>query len=133
MSEKRKVTYPRRGEVYLVNFDPTIGAEIKKTRPALILQNDISNQYSPITIVAAITSKFEESLYPTEILIKSPEGGLEVDSVALLNQIRSIDKQRLIKHLGNLNPETMEKVDIAIQISFGILKLQDDLGEDNSN
>lgn len=133
MSEKRKVTYPKRGEVYLVNFDPTIGAEIKKTRPALILQNDISNQYSPITIVAAITSKFEESLYPTEILIKSPEGGLEVDSVALLNQIRSIDKQRLIKHLGNLNPETMEKVDIAIQISFGILKLQDDLGEDNSN
>jgi mRNA interferase MazF len=60
----------------LVNFDPTIGSEIKKTRPALILQNDVSNQYSPITIVAAITSQFTEPLYPTEVLIKVPEGGL---------------------------------------------------------
>jgi len=66
------LSYPKRGEIHLVSFDPTIGAEIKKTRPALILQNDISNQYSPITIVAAITSKFEEPLYPTEVLIKAP-------------------------------------------------------------
>jgi len=50
MSKKSRLTYPKRGEVYLVNFDPTVGSEIKKTRPALILQNDIANQYSPITI-----------------------------------------------------------------------------------
>lgn len=56
MLSKAKIIYPQRGEIYLVNFDPTIGSEIKKTRPALILQNDVSNQYSPITIVAAITS-----------------------------------------------------------------------------
>jgi mRNA interferase MazF len=91
---KGKIIYPQRGEIYLVNFDPTIGSEIKKTRPALILQNDVSNQYSPITIVSAITSQFTEPLYPTEVLIKAPEGGLQVDSVALLNQIRSIDKQK---------------------------------------
>lgn len=123
MAQKRKVTYPKRGEVYLVSFDPTIGAEIKKTRPALILQNDVSNRYSPITVVAAITSVFEEPLYPTEVLIKAPEGGLEADSVALLNQIRSIDKQRLIKRLGILASETMEQVDRAIQISLGLVNL----------
>ncbi len=106
-----------------VNFDPTIGAEIKKTRPALILQNDISNQYSPITVVAAITSQFKEPLYPTEVLIEAPEGGLKINSVALLNQIRSIDKQRLIKRLGNLELETLQKVDEAIQISLGLVEL----------
>jgi mRNA interferase MazF len=120
---KGKIIYPQRGEIYLVNFDPTIGSEIKKTRPALILQNDVSNQYSPITIVAAITAQFTEPLYPTEVLIKVPEGGLQVDSVALLNQIRSIDKQRLIKRLGVLESVTMEQVDKAIQISLGLVNL----------
>ncbi|AUB39401.1 mazF, mRNA interferase MazF [Nostoc flagelliforme CCNUN1] len=123
MAQKRNVNYPKRGEVYLVNFDPTIGAEIKKTRPALILQNDVSNEYSPITVVAAITSKFTEPLYPTEVLIRVPEGGFDVDSVVLLNQIRSIDKQRLIQRLGILRPEAIAQVDRAIQISLGIVKL----------
>ncbi|MFZ2631717.1 MAG: type II toxin-antitoxin system PemK/MazF family toxin [Desulfosalsimonadaceae bacterium] len=100
----KKKQFPKRGEVFLVNFDPTIGTEIKKTRPAIILQNDISNEYSSITIVAAITSQFDEVLYPTEVPIYSPEGGLKQDSVVLLNQIRSIDKQRLVKRLGILNP-----------------------------
>lgn len=102
---------PKRGEVFLVNFDPTLGTEIRKTRPALILQNDISNEYSPITIVAAVTARFDETLYPTEVLIHPPEGGLKKDSVVLLNQIRSIDKQRLIKKLGLLEQGTMKKVD----------------------
>ena len=123
MLSKGKIIYPQRGEIYLVNFDPTIGSEIKKTRPALILQNDVSNQYSPITIVAALTSQFTEPLYPTEVLIKVPEGGLQVDSVALLNQIRSIDKQRLIKRSGVLESVTMEQVDKAIQISLGLVNL----------
>lgn len=99
MARKPAVTYPRRGEIYLVNFDPTIGSDTRKTRP-LALQNDIANRHSPITIVAAITSQFDKPLYPTEVLIKVPEGGLALDSVALLNQIRSIDKLRLVKRLG---------------------------------
>jgi mRNA interferase MazF len=57
-----------------VSFDPAVGSEIQKTRPALILQNDIANRHSPITIVAALTSQFEEPLYPTEVLITPPEG-----------------------------------------------------------
>jgi len=123
MARKLRVAYPKRGDVYLVSFDPTMSAEIQKTRPALILQNDIANRYSPITIVAAITSQFEEPLYPTEEFVKYPEGGLDSDSVVLLNQIRSIDKRRLIKHLGTLKPETMEKVERAIQISLGLVKI----------
>lgn len=123
MAPKRKINQPKRGEVYLVNFDPTLGSEIQKTCPALVLQNDISNEYSPITIVAAITFQFDEELYPTEVLIQPPEGGLTTNSVVLLNQIRSIDKKRLIKKLGSLNMGTMEQVDGAIQISLGLIEL----------
>lgn len=122
MAKRQKVTNPKRGEIYLVNFDPTIGAEIKKIRPALILQNDTANRWSSITIVAAITSQFEEPLYPTEVLLKAPEGKLETDSVVLLNQIRSIDKRRLIKRLGALKPGTMTQVEQAILISFGFMR-----------
>ncbi len=114
---------PKRGEVYLVNFDPTMGAEIQKTRPALILQNDIANRHSPITIVAAISSKFEEPLYPTEVLISVPEGGLSVDSVVLLNQLRSIDRRRLVRRLGAIQPNTMAKAERSLQISLGLLKV----------
>lgn len=113
----------KRGEIYLVNFDPTQGSEIKKTRPALVLQNDIANRHSPITIVAAITSHFDGTLYPTEVLVKPPEGGLTANSVVLLNQVRSIDKSRLIKRLGALKPATMQRVERALQISLGLVKL----------
>ena len=123
MAWNPKVTYPRRGEVYLANFDPALGAEIKKTRPALILQNDIANRFSPITIVAAISSHFDERLYPTEVPIRAAEAGLSSDSVALLNQVRSLDKRRLIKRLGVASTETMVRVDRAILISFGLAKI----------
>jgi mRNA interferase MazF len=114
---------PRRGEVYLVNFDPTLGAEIQKMRSALIVQNDVANRHSAITIVAAITSQFDQPLYPTEVLISPPEGGLRADSVTLLNQIRSIDSQRLVRRLGTLKPETMDRVDHAILISMGLIEI----------
>ena len=123
MAEKRKVTVPRRGEVYLVSFDPTLGAEIRKTRPALVLQNDVANRFSPITIVVAITSQFEVPLYPTEVLLKVPEGGLQADSVVLLNQIRSIDRRRLIRRLGRVSVETRRRVDRALMLSLGLVEL----------
>lgn len=114
---------PKRGDVYLVNFDPTLGAEIRNTRPALILQNDIANRSSPITIVAAVTSQFDERLYPTEVRLRPPEGGLTVDSVVLLNQLRSIDKRRLVRRLGAVKPDTLESVEGALEISLGLLKV----------
>lgn len=115
--------YPKRGDIYLVNFDPTMGHEIKKTRPALIIQNDIANQYSPITIVAAITSQLSERTYPTEVLLTADDSGLPLDSAVLLNQIRSIDKKRLMKRVGTATPVVMQSVNQAIQISCGLTNL----------
>jgi mRNA interferase MazF len=119
----RKVDYPRRGDIYLVSSDPTIGAEIKKARPALVIQNDIGNQHSPITIVAAVTSKFDEPPYPTEVLMEPAESGLSLRSAVVLNQLRSVDRRRLVKRLGHAGPRTMDRVDQAIQISLGLLKI----------
>ncbi len=123
MASPRKVAFPKRGEVHLVSFDPTVGREIKKTRPAVIIQNDVANRWSPITIVAAITSQFEEPLYPTEVLIKPPEGGLTADCVVLLNQIRSIDRRRLVRRLGVLKQHTMVRVDRTVMVSLGLMNL----------
>ncbi len=114
---------PKRGEVFLMDFDPTVGSEIQKIRPALVIQNDIDNKYSPVTIVAAITSYDNEKIYETEVFIQKNKGGLHVDSVILLNQIRTIDTQRLIKKLGQVDETTMNQVDIALQLSLGIIKL----------
>ncbi len=79
---------------HLLNFDPTVGHEIKYTRRGLVLHNDIANQYSPITIVAAITSKFGDLPYPIDVMMDSEQSGLGRQSAVVLNQIRSIDKQR---------------------------------------
>jgi mRNA interferase MazF len=121
MGEARKVT-PKRGDVFLVNFDPTVGAEIQKTRPALILQNDIGNRYSPVTIVAAISSLDGAVVYPTEVPIEPGEGGIDRRSVVLLNQIRTIDKARLIRKLGALDAASIERVDAALLISLGLTR-----------
>ena len=119
-----KASHPRRGEIYLTALDPTLGREIQKTRPALIIQNDISNRLSDITIVAPITSTVRFPLNPVHILIPADPGtGLGVTSVALLNQIRAVDRIRLIKRLGAVDSETLERVDEAIKISLGLLQL----------
>lgn len=119
-----RVAFPRRGDIYLVNFDPTIGHESRKTRPALVIQNDISNRYSPITIVAAITSKFDVPPYPAEVVLSvANESGLPHPSAVLLNQIRSVDRRRLFRRLGKLKPETMRRVDQALQVSLGLVRL----------
>lgn len=109
-----------RGEVYLVKLDPTVGSEIQKTRPAMVIQNDTSNRYSPITIIAAITSKFDNKLYPTEVLIKSGEAGLKDDSVIVFDQLRTIDKSRIVKKLGKVSAFTLKRADMALKISLGL-------------
>ncbi len=118
----RKPVAPKRGEVFLVAFDPTRGAEIHKTRPALILQNDIYNKHSPLTIVAAITSNLRHS-GPVGVLVPKVEGGLDVDSIVLLNQLRTVDKVRLKKRLGVLRPQTMKQVEQALMISLGLVEI----------
>jgi mRNA interferase MazF len=120
---KKQIDNPKRGDIYLVSFDPTVGHEIKKTRPALVIQNNIGNQYSSLTIVAAIKSNISEASHPVEVRFKpSKVNGLNVPSAILLDQIRSIDKLRLVKKLGSLNHEEMVNVDQAIQISLGLFE-----------
>ncbi len=123
MARRTGVAPPRRGEVYLVSFDPTVGAEIKKTRPARIIQNDLGNRWSPVTLVAAITSRSDAPAYPVDVRVDPPEGNLNVPSVVLLNQVRTIDRRRLVKRLGRLRPDTMKLVDRALQISLGLAGL----------
>jgi mRNA interferase MazF len=113
----------KRGDVWLANLDPVIGSEQGKTRPVVIIQNDVANEYSPVVIVAAITTAIGPKEYPTEVRVTAPEGGLKRDSVILLNQIRTIDKRRLIERWGKLTPQTMEKVDEALKISLGLILL----------
>ena len=116
-----RVKYPKRGEVFLVSFDPAVGSEIRKTRPAVVIQNDVANEYSPVTIVAAITSKFGHSLRSTEALITGEETGLGTPSVALLNQIRTVDRARLVKRLGAVDDQTVRRIARCLKISFGLI------------
>ena len=118
------MTFPHRGDLYLVEFDPARGHEIQKTRPALIIQNDIGNQYSPVTIVAAITSKLSPTPYPVEVIVSaSKRNGLQVPSAIQLSQIHSVDCERLVKRLGTLDAAAMRQVDRALKISLGLVGL----------
>ena len=118
------MTSPRRGEIYLVEFDPARGHEIRKARPALVIQNDIGNQHSPITIVAAITSKLSPTPYPVEIVVAPTKGnGLTLMSAIQLNQIRSVDRERLVKRIGVVDAATVRKVDDALRISLGLASI----------
>jgi mRNA interferase MazF len=116
--------HPRRGEIYLVALDPTVGHEIKKTRPALVIQNDITNEYLRTTIVAPITSTVRLPLSPTHILIvRGAPSGLDVTSVALCEQVRTVDRTRLIKPVGRLDPKAIAQVDEAIAVTLGLKHL----------
>ena len=114
------MTHPRRGEIYLVSFDPTVGHEIRKTRPALVIQNDISNEHSPITIVAAISSKFGDQPRLREVILPV-RSGLPKASAVILNQIRSVDRRRLIKRMGAVDSATMRRINEALMVSLGLI------------
>jgi mRNA interferase MazF len=114
------VSEPRRGEVYWVQLDPTVGTEIAKTRPAVVISNDVGNQYSERVIVAPTTSRHTERVYPFEVHVPAGEGGLPQESKVLLDQIRSVDKRRLGRRLGTLPPDRVREVDEAIRISLAV-------------
>jgi len=122
MTKQDKRTF-RRGDVWVVDFEPVRGSEEGKVRPALVIQNDVGNEYSPVIIVAAITSG-EKAIYDTEVEIKAPDGGLRNDSLILLNQIRTVDKSRAVRKCGRASAEVMEKVNEAINISLGLVPLK---------
>ena len=108
----------KRGEIYYADLSLVVGSEQDGTRPVLVIQNDTGNKFSPTTIVAAITSKSDKAKLPTHVVVHAD--GLGMESVVLLEQIRTIDKQRLIRYSGRLDKAAMGQVDHAIIVSFGI-------------
>ncbi len=114
------MTEVKRGEIWLTDLDPTVGHEMNKTRPTVIIQNDVGNLYSPTTIVAPLTTKKLDSIRPYEVFLDSKLLGLTQNSKVLLSQIKVVDKIRLVKKLGRLDTDTMLKIDNAIKISLGL-------------
>lgn len=109
----------RRGDIYFANLSPVVGSEQGGKRPVLVIQNDIGNKYSPTVIIAAITSKIHKPKMPTHVGITKFDG-VSMDSVILLEQIRTIDKKRLIGKVTTLSAPKMRAVDRALKISIGI-------------
>ncbi|MBP3367878.1 MAG: type II toxin-antitoxin system PemK/MazF family toxin [Clostridia bacterium] len=110
----------KRGDIYYADLSPVIGSEQGGVRPVLIVQNDVGNRHSPTVIAAAITSRMGKTKLPTHIDIYADRVGLSKDSVILLEQIRTIDKKRLGEKMGHLDEATMNAVNDAITISFGL-------------
>lgn len=110
----------RRGDIFYADLSPVIGSEQGGVRPVVIVQNDVGNRHSPTVIAAAITSRTEKTKLPTHIDVTADRFGLSKDSVILLEQVRTIDKKRLKEKMGHLEDETMEKVNSAISVSFGL-------------
>ena len=110
----------KRGDIYYADLSPVVGSEQGGLRPVLIVQNDVGNKYSPTVIAAAITSKMGKARLPTHIDIPGTDAGLSKDSVILLEQVRTIDKKRLKEKMGHLDESTMNHVNSAIQVRFGL-------------
>lgn len=110
----------RRGEIYYADLSPVVGREQGGRRPVLIIQNDVGNRSSPITIVAPLTSSFSIKVYPTEVRIRAGRAGLDRDSSILLNQIKAVDKTRLERYVGQVDAATMRQVDQALKISLAL-------------
>lgn len=110
----------KRGDVFFADLSPVRGSEQGGQRPVLIIQNNIGNKYSPTVIVAAITAKIAKAKLPTHVEVGASQVGLLKDSVVLLEQVRTIDKTRLIQKLGQLENCVMLRVDKALVISLGL-------------
>ena len=114
---------PWRGDIFYVDLEPVKGSEQGGRRPCLVIQNDVSNVYSPVVIVAAITSRPARRDRPTDVPIAPETSGLELPSRVLLNQIRTIDKTRLSRRVGRVTDEELALVDEAIRVSLGLTPL----------
>lgn len=110
----------KRGEIYYADLSPVVGSEQGGVRPVLIVQNDVGNRYSPTVIAAAITSQRDKTELPTHIRVTADGSGLAKDSIILLEQVRTIDKRRLKEKMGSLDISSMDMVDRALSVSFGL-------------
>ena len=110
----------KRGDIFYADLSPVVGSEQGGVRPVLIVQNDTGNRHSPTVIAAAITSQTGKARLPTHISVAPLSCGLPKESVILLEQVRTLDKRRLREKMGHVEEHVMEKVDLAIAVSFGL-------------
>lgn len=110
----------KRGDIFYADLSPVVGSEQGGIRPVLIIQNDIGNKFSPTVIAAAITSQSDKAKLPTHIKVDTAASGLSKDSIVLLEQVRTLDKTRLKEKMGSLDTSSMNKIDRALGVSFGL-------------
>ena len=113
----------KRGDIFFADLSPVVGSEQGGVRPVLNIQNNIGNKFSPTVIIAAITSKISMQKMPTHIGLVAKEVGLEKDSVVLLEQLRTIDKQRLKDKVTHIDEKLMQRVNNALKISVGLASI----------
>ena len=115
------MTTPRQGDTYLITLDPTIGTEMSKTRPGIVVSNDCANRGSNRVSIVPITSSNIEKIFPFEVLLEATtENGLTFDSKVACDQVRSVDKCRLLKKIGSVSGDTFEKIKVALRVHFGL-------------
>ena len=110
----------KRGDLFYADLSPVVGSEQGGVRPVIVVQNDVGNKYSPTIIVAPVTSQLNKAKLPTHVKLKGNEYGLPKNSVALMEQIRTIDKRRLREKIGSFNRDVMIKINEAIEISLDL-------------
>ena len=113
----------KKGDLFFADLSPVVGSEQGGVRPVLVVQNDVGNKYSPTIIVAAVTSQTGKAKLPTQVELKATQGGLSKNSVVQLEQLRTIDKQRLKERIGSLSDSQLPVVDEALGVSLGIANL----------
>ena len=109
-----------RGELYSANLDPVVGSEQGGVRPVLVVQNNTGNKFSPTVVVLAVTGRLAKARLPTHVEIQAEGHGLMNDSVVLAEQVRTLDKKRLLHRIGKLSPDVMQKVSRAMRVSLGL-------------
>ena len=120
-AESEKETMIRRGDIYYADLSPVVGSEQGGVRPVLVIQNNVGNKHSPTIICAAITSNMNKAKLPTHIEISTKDYKIVRNSVILLEQIRTIDKQRLKEYVCHIDGTTMQEVDRAIRVSLELV------------
>ena len=108
----------QRGDVYYADLRPVVGSEQGGVRPVLIIQNNIGNRHSPTVICAAITSRMNKAKLPTHVELSARDCDMVKDSVILLEQLRTIDKQRLREKICHIDGELLDRVDEALKVSL---------------
>ena len=112
------MSFPKRGEIWKVHFDPTVGGEIKKSRPAVVISNDHNNRYAFTVTVLPITDKGQE-VFPFEVFLPKTTEGLNKDSKIKCQQVRTVDKSRLAQLLGHVDGQVLALIERSIGLHLG--------------